>query len=192
MGISVVDSYRGAHLFDILGLHSSVVDACFSGHAGAALGHWICGGGAAACDRRGSLPARMLSAAARRSCRTTAGFGSARRMSAEPHAWQPPTVKALAIGGGECAQCAAAYRSCRGICHLYARMSLRASLRCCAICWRFVRPGAELALERGGDAGEYRASVLSRSAMSLGSLEPGGAPDDYRCHEYAGRPVEHR
>ena len=29
MGISVVDSYRGAHLFDILGLHSSVVDRCF-------------------------------------------------------------------------------------------------------------------------------------------------------------------
>ena len=29
MGISVVDSYRGAHLFDILGLHSSVVESCF-------------------------------------------------------------------------------------------------------------------------------------------------------------------
>ncbi len=29
MGISVVDSYRGAHLFDILGLHASVVDRCF-------------------------------------------------------------------------------------------------------------------------------------------------------------------
>ena len=29
MGISVVDSYRDAHLFDILGLHQSVVDRCF-------------------------------------------------------------------------------------------------------------------------------------------------------------------
>ena len=29
MGISVVDSYRGAHLFDILGLHKSVVERCF-------------------------------------------------------------------------------------------------------------------------------------------------------------------
>ena len=29
MGISVVDSYRGAHLFDLLGLHASVVDRCF-------------------------------------------------------------------------------------------------------------------------------------------------------------------
>ncbi len=31
MGISVVDSYRGAHLFDILGLHKSVVDRCSRG-----------------------------------------------------------------------------------------------------------------------------------------------------------------
>jgi len=29
MGISVVDSYRGAHLFDLLGLHASVVARCF-------------------------------------------------------------------------------------------------------------------------------------------------------------------
>ena len=31
MGISVVDSYRGAHLFDSLGLHASVIDRCFPG-----------------------------------------------------------------------------------------------------------------------------------------------------------------
>src|ERR1700761_5395874 len=31
MGISVVDSYRGAHLFDILGLDRDVVDSCFAG-----------------------------------------------------------------------------------------------------------------------------------------------------------------
>ena len=31
MGISVVDSYRDAHLFDSLGLHSSVIDSCFYG-----------------------------------------------------------------------------------------------------------------------------------------------------------------
>ncbi len=31
MGISVVDSYRGAHLFDILGLHADVVARCFAG-----------------------------------------------------------------------------------------------------------------------------------------------------------------
>ncbi len=31
MGISVVDSYRGAHLFDSLGLSQEVVDRCFFG-----------------------------------------------------------------------------------------------------------------------------------------------------------------
>src|SRR6202789_857481 len=31
MGISVLDSYRGAHLFDILGLNQTVVDLCFTG-----------------------------------------------------------------------------------------------------------------------------------------------------------------
>ena len=31
MGISVLDSYRGAHLFDILGLDRDVVEHCFFG-----------------------------------------------------------------------------------------------------------------------------------------------------------------
>ena len=31
MGISVVDSYRGAHLFDAIGLVAAVVDKCFPG-----------------------------------------------------------------------------------------------------------------------------------------------------------------
>ena len=31
MGISVVDSYRGAHLFDALGLNREVIDTCFFG-----------------------------------------------------------------------------------------------------------------------------------------------------------------
>ena len=31
MGISVLDSYRGAHLFDMLGLDHEVVELCFEG-----------------------------------------------------------------------------------------------------------------------------------------------------------------
>ena len=88
MGISVVDSYRGAHLFDILGLHSSVVTRCFpetpaplSGIGFAEverqLRHaWLGEAGA------GELP----------------DYGWVRFRKAdvsEPHAWQPPTVKAL-------------------------------------------------------------------------------------------------
>jgi glutamate synthase (ferredoxin) len=91
MGISVVDSYRGAHLFDILGLHSSVVARCFvdtpaplSGIGFAELERqlrqtWAASDGAAASSE---LP----------------DYGWVRFRKAdvsEPHAWQPPTVKAL-------------------------------------------------------------------------------------------------
>src|ERR1700760_2725307 len=90
MGISVVDSYRGAHLFDILGLHSSVVARCFvdtpaplSGIGFAELERqlrqtWAPGDASAAAE----LP----------------DYGWVRFRKAdvsEPHAWQPPTVKAL-------------------------------------------------------------------------------------------------
>jgi glutamate synthase (ferredoxin) len=92
MGISVVDSYRGAHLFDILGLHSSVVNRCFvdtpaplSGIGFAELERqlrqtWTAGDAGVAASVE--LP----------------DYGWVRFRKAdvsEPHAWQPPTVKAL-------------------------------------------------------------------------------------------------
>jgi glutamate synthase (NADPH/NADH) large chain len=92
MGISVVDSYRGAHLFDILGLHSSVVARCFvdtpaplSGIGFADLERnlrqtW------APNDSNAQTPAELPD------------YGWVRFRKAdmsEPHAWQPPTVKAL-------------------------------------------------------------------------------------------------
>src|SRR6202012_5582066 len=92
MGISVVDSYRGAHLFDILGLHSSVVTRCFvdtpaplSGIGFAELERhlrqtWAPGDGSGPASSE--LP----------------DYGWIRFRKAdvsEPHAWQPPTVKAL-------------------------------------------------------------------------------------------------
>jgi glutamate synthase (ferredoxin) len=92
MGISVVDSYRGAHLFDILGLHSSVVARCFvdtpaplSGIGFAELERhlrqtWVSN------DTNGSAASELPD------------YGWVRFRKAdlsEPHAWQPPTVKAL-------------------------------------------------------------------------------------------------
>ena len=91
MGISVVDSYRGAHLFDILGLHSSVVERCFLDTPAPLSGigfteierqlrqTWGTGESAPA---TGDLP----------------DYGWVRFRKAnvsEPHAWQPPNVKAL-------------------------------------------------------------------------------------------------
>jgi glutamate synthase (ferredoxin) len=89
MGISVVDSYRGAHLFDILGLHSSVVARCFvdtpaplSGIGFAELERQL---------RQTWTPDASVSA-------ELPDYGWVRFRKAdvsEPHAWQPPTVKAL-------------------------------------------------------------------------------------------------
>jgi glutamate synthase (ferredoxin) len=90
MGISVVDSYRGAHLFDILGLHSSVVSRCFVDTPAP-----LSGIGFAEVDRQirqAWLPADAAGSA------ELPDYGWVRFRKAdlsEPHAWQPPTVKAL-------------------------------------------------------------------------------------------------
>ena len=92
MGISVVDSYRGAHLFDSLGLHASVIDLCFPGTPAP-----LSGIGFEELERRlrqtWDAPVAEPAAAA-----DLPDFGWVRfRKSdvSEPHAWQPPTVKAL-------------------------------------------------------------------------------------------------
>lgn len=92
MGISVVHSYRSAHLFDILGLHSSVVDRCFvdtpaplSGIGFAELERQL---------RQTWQPAEGDAPAAG----DLPDYGWVRFRKAnvsEPHAWQPPNVKAL-------------------------------------------------------------------------------------------------
>jgi glutamate synthase (ferredoxin) len=92
MGISVVDSYRGAHLFDILGLHSSVVARCFVDTPAP-----LSGIGFAELERQlrqtWSPNDTNVSASAE-----LPDYGWVRFRKAdvsEPHAWQPPTVKAL-------------------------------------------------------------------------------------------------
>jgi glutamate synthase (NADPH/NADH) large chain len=92
MGISVVDSYRGAHLFDILGLHSSVVNRCFVDTPAP-----LSGVGFAEVERQlrqtwqpgdSNVPVSV----------DLPDYGWVRFRKAdvsEPHAWQPATVKAL-------------------------------------------------------------------------------------------------
>ena len=76
MGISVVDSYRGAHLFDILGLHSSVVERCFADTPAP-----LSGIGFAELERQLRQTWAPSDASRRRpSCRIMGGCGSARRM----------------------------------------------------------------------------------------------------------------
>jgi len=90
MGISVVDSYRGAHLFDLLGLHASVVDRCFPNTPAP-----LSGIGFAEIDRRLRL---TWLPKAEPSSKGLPDFGWVRFRktdSAEPHRWQPSTVKSL-------------------------------------------------------------------------------------------------
>jgi glutamate synthase (ferredoxin) len=92
MGISVVDSYRGAHLFDILGLHSSVVSRCFVDTPAP-----LSGIGFAEVERQIRQTWQPADAAAAVSGELP-DYGWVRFRKAdlsEPHAWQPPTVKAL-------------------------------------------------------------------------------------------------
>ncbi len=89
MGISVVDSYRGAHLFDILGLHSSVVARCFVDTPAP-----LSGIGFAELERQ----LRQTWAGEASASTELPDYGWVRFRKAdvsEPHAWQPPTVKAL-------------------------------------------------------------------------------------------------
>ncbi len=89
MGISVVDSYRDAHLFDILGLHSSVVARCFPGTPAP-----LSGIGFPELDRQLRLGWNLKEAPAAE----LPDYGWVRFRKAdvsEPHAWQPPTVRAL-------------------------------------------------------------------------------------------------
>ena len=87
MGISVVDSYRGAHLFDILGLSQAVVSRCFPGTP-APLG----GIGFPAVEQ--SLR-RTWGAPAATDLPDYGWVRFRKAEGAEPHKWQPPTVRAL-------------------------------------------------------------------------------------------------
>ncbi len=169
MGISVVDSYRGAHLFDILGLHKSVAERCFPGTPAP-----LSGIGFAELDRQLRLGwATSGSATVEAPAAELPDYGWVRFRKAdgaEPHAWMPPNVKALqtATGGTRAgvapADPAAAFQIFTN--DLLAREPavLRDLLA--------IKPKGEAL---GLDQVESAASLCKRfvaSAMSLGSLSP--------------------
>jgi glutamate synthase (NADPH/NADH) large chain len=171
MGISVVDSYRGAHLFDVLGLHASVVDRCFPNTPAP-----LSGIGFAELDRRLRLtwlPEAKPEAAAETKPADLPDFGWVRFRkdeAAEPHKWQPGTVKLLqtVVGstraGVPSPDPASAFTIFSRDVDMGEAVTLRDLLE--------VRPaGPELSL----DAVEKPDSLCQRfvaSAMSLGSLSP--------------------
>jgi glutamate synthase domain-containing protein 2/glutamate synthase domain-containing protein 1/glutamate synthase domain-containing protein 3 len=127
MGISVVDSYRSAHLFDILGLDHEVVERCFEGTPSPISGIGFAELEVAVRDRwsgaqdEDSQPALVNAGnqdlsgdsqpptataqapVAQREAKVLPDYGWVRFRKddrAEPHSWQPQTVKALQIVTG--------------------------------------------------------------------------------------------
>ncbi len=194
MGISVLDSYRGAHLFDILGLNREVVELCFAGTPSPISGIGFAGLEVAlrdvwsAAQEEDTQPA-LVNAAHQQSQPPTAtaqqpitpsetkalpDYGWVRFRKddrAEPHAWQPQTVKALQVVTGTARGSAAAGLSPQQAWNAFGVLAvenkptvLRDLLE--------IRPAAPpLALEQV----ETAPTIFSRfiaSAMSLGSLSP--------------------
>jgi len=164
MGISVVDSYRGAHLFDILGLHSSVVDKCFPNTPAP-----LSGIGFAELDRRIRASWNAEPAAAV----DLPDFGWVRFRkadAAEPHKWQPGNVKLLqtVVGstraGVPSEDPTGAFKIFSSAFDTVESSTLRDLLE--------VRPaGAELSLDEV-EKPETLCHRFIASAMSLGSLSP--------------------
>ena len=171
MGISVVDSYRGAHLFDVLGLHSSVVDRCFPNTPAP-----LSGIGFAEVDKHlretwlGEVAPAMPAVIASADLPDYGWVRFRKTDRAEPHAWQPATVKALqsvvgsARGVPLSTDPAAAFA-------IYSRDVIARDPSVLRDLLEIRPAGAELTLEEvETPANLYKRFVAS--AMSLGSLSP--------------------
>jgi glutamate synthase domain-containing protein 2/glutamate synthase domain-containing protein 1/glutamate synthase domain-containing protein 3 len=177
MGISVVDSYRGAHLFDAIGLAQFVVDKCFPGVPAPIDGHGFeqidaqvrqlwCGDLAPedAPDDGGPV----ISATQVRDL-PDYGFVRFRKADeAESHGWQPQTVRALQTVVGSTKQGTAValtpFSSFAAQTVDTAPAHLRDLLE--------IRPaGPELELDQVEPAGNITPRFIA-SAMSFGSLSP--------------------
>ena len=164
MGISVVDSYRGAHLFDILGLHSSVVARCFVDTPAP-----LSGIGFAELERQ--LRQSWAGDAAASAELPDYGWVRFRKADvSEPHAWQPPTVKALQSVVGS-ARNVPQPADPAGAFAIYTKDVIARDPAVLRDLLEIRPAGGELALsEVEAPANLYKRFVAS--AMSLGSLSP--------------------
>jgi len=185
MGISVVDSYRGAHLFDAIGLSDEVIDKCFAGTPSPLSGigfaelekqvrqYWLErpsaaeSSDAAASDHGGALVATIASTPVKDL--PDYGFVRFRKADdAESHAWQPQTVRALQAAMGSTKQGAALALTPWSAFTSQASEPQPTHLRDLLE----IRPaGPELALETVEAPGSIVKNFIA-SAMSFGSLSP--------------------
>jgi glutamate synthase (NADPH/NADH) large chain len=167
MGISVVDSYRGAHLFDAIGLDDDIIHRCFFGTpsplSGCSFAH------IEASVRSLWQPSTLAEL-------PDPGWVRFRRHDgAEFHAWQPPTVKAVQQVAGTARGAASAVLPVAAGTVVVATIDPAANPAKRPAALRDlleVRPaGSELRI----DQVEPTATLMKRfiaSAMSLGSLSP--------------------
>ncbi len=176
MGISVVDSYRGAHLFDAIGISRRVVDKCFAG-APAPIGGigfseienyvrrlWSA---EPVADKPGEKgPAEFTPAV---SDLPDYGFIRFRKAEeAESHGWQPTTVRALQTVVGSTKQGAALALAPFATFAAQATEPQPSNLRDLLE----IRPaGPELALDQVAPSETITRNFIA-SAMSFGSLSP--------------------
>jgi glutamate synthase (NADPH/NADH) large chain len=176
MGISVVDSYRGAHLFDAIGIAQHVVDKCFAG-VPAPIG----GIGYSEIENYvrqlwSAEPVRENSedngpAESASPVRELPDYGFVRFRKAdeaESHGWQPTTVRALQTVVGSTKQGAALALAS------FAAFSAQAVDPAPALLRDLleIRPaGPELALDQVAQAETVTRNFIA-SAMSFGSLSP--------------------
>lgn len=178
MGISVVDSYRGAHLFDSLGLSQEIVDRCFYGTPAP-----LSGIGFDELDTQLRLtwtPAENNGEQAEEGAAVTTAvkdlpdYGWVRFRKdekAEPHSWQPSTVRLLQTVVGT-ARGAAAQVAEPGV--AWAAFSTQAVEKQPAVLrdlFEISPAGAPLAVEEVEAPSQMYKRFIA-SAMSLGSLSP--------------------
>ena len=177
MGISVVDSYRGAHLFDAIGIAQHVVDKCFAGVPApiGGIGYteienyvrqlWSAEPVTERSKDHG--PAEFAASPIREL--PDYGFVRFRKADeAESHSWQPTTVRALQTVVGSTKQGAALALTPFATFAAQAVEVEPAHLRDLLE----IRPaGAELALNQIVPADTVTRTFIA-SAMSFGSLSP--------------------
>jgi glutamate synthase domain-containing protein 2/glutamate synthase domain-containing protein 3/glutamate synthase domain-containing protein 1 len=191
MGISVLDSYRSAHLFDILGLDQEVVEFCFygtpspiSGIGFAELETALRDLWSAAQDEDPSQPALVnathqesqppTATAQQPVAKTLPDYGWVRFRKdehAEPHLWQPQTVKALQVVTGTARGAAGAGLTAIQAWNAFGTLAVESKPTVLRDLLEIRPAAAPLAL----DQVETAPTIVSRfiaSAMSLGSLSP--------------------
>ncbi len=169
MGVSVVDSYRGAYPFDILGLSNAAVDRCFP-QTPAPLG----GVGFEEIEHgiRELWGAPLASDLQAKIDLPDYGWVKFRKADiSEPHAWQPSNVKALQSVVGSARNVPLPHDPAKAF-QLYSSVAAEKSSPAVLRDLLEIRPaGPEVALEHV-QASHLLMKKFISSAMSLGSLSP--------------------